>query len=95
MIKLKEAKAFKSLTTVTYFLVEAFLTPQQSAFQADMVTVLKHLLESMGKKPQAEVIGVASDSRKNSMRELVTVDIDDDFRLNIARELKEKIEKKL
>ena len=49
----------------------------------------------MGKKPQAEVIGVAGDSRKNSMRELVTVDIDDDFRLNIARELKEKIEKKL
>ena len=43
--KLREAKAFKSLTTCTYFLCEALLTGEQGAFQSDMVTVIKHIIE--------------------------------------------------
>lgn len=59
VLKLREAKAFKSITTVTYFLVEAILTQAQSAMQAEMVNVVKYLLESMGKKTQNEAVGTA------------------------------------
>lgn len=101
--KMREAKAIKTLAQASFLVSECLLTERQSEDSGSILGIVKNLIDSLSKKQHedSKVTGFKQQQQPVAPQkwqqpevkapqsdEIMKFDLDDELRINIARELK-------